>query len=67
MKLGDSFPHRINLRLSDRQFKYVNDCAFLNDCSVSDIIREFILGAMLESNKKEREKQNEYYKDNSND
>lgn len=67
MKIGESFPYKLNIRLSDRQYNYVLNCAVVNNCSVSDIIRECILGAMLESNKYERNNKNENKKNNSND
>lgn len=67
MKIGESFPYRYTIRLSSVQMNFVCKMASLNNCSVSDIIREFILGAMLESNKYERNKKNENEKNNSND
>lgn len=67
MKIGESFPHKVTLRFSDKQYDYLCKCAVLNDCSVSDIIRDCVLNSMLVSRKLERNNKYENKKNNRND
>lgn len=45
MRLGDSFPHKLSIRLSDRQFIFIQEICEQADLSPSEFIR-----MMLDSN-----------------
>lgn len=58
MKLGDNFPHKISIRLSDRQFVFIQELCEQANLSPSELIRMMldtnmakIRGAVYENTK----------------
>lgn len=51
MKVSENKPHSIHLRLTDKQYQFCSDNAFLMGVSVSDFVRITINGMMVSAEK----------------